>query len=344
MEHEAPHTAVRPVDLSTPYLGLHLRNPIVASPSPLTGTIDGISRLVAAGVGAVVLPSILEEQVWNEAARRLERMPDGIGRLDRVASRRPRPSAALDDANDGLDLIRRARAEFDVPVIASLNGGDAGGWPAYAHALQQAGASAIELNIYEIPAEAGRSGRAAEDRHVEILKIVKSVVTIPVAVKLAPWLSAPGELAARLVEAGADGLVLFNRFLQPDIDLDRLSVVPRLELSTSVESRLPMMWIALLRGRLPVSLAATTGVADATDVVKYLLAGADVVMTASAVLRHGPAYAAELVGGLESWLADNGYATVDEVRGLLRAALGEDAAAKRAAYVDVLRSGRELYG
>ena len=164
MEHEDPHPAVRPVDLSTAYLGLHLRNPIVASPSPLTGTIDGISRLVAAGVGAVVLPSILEEQVWIEAARRLERMPDGLGRLDRVTSRRPRPSPALDDAGDGLDLIRRARSEFDVPVIASLNGGDAGGWPAYAHALQQAGASAIELNIYEIPAEAGRSARAAEDR------------------------------------------------------------------------------------------------------------------------------------------------------------------------------------
>ena len=321
---------------STTYLGLNLRNPIVASPSPLTGTIDGLGRLVAAGVGAVVLPSILEEQVWNEAARRLERMPDGIGSLDRVASRRPAAPGAVDDAAGGLELIREAAAAFDVPVIASLNGGAAGGWPTYAHALQQAGAAAIELNIYEIPAEAARSARAVEDRHLEILQTVKSVVTIPVAVKLAPWLTAPGELAARLVEAGADGLVLFNRFLQPDIDLERLAVVPRLELSTAVESRMPMTWIALLRGRLPASLAATTGVEDATDVVKYLLAGADVVMTASAVLRHGPEYAAELIGGLEDWLAANDHATVGEIRGLLRTALGEDAAAKRAAYIDVL--------
>ena len=172
---------------------------------------------------------------------------------------------------------------------------------------------------------------------------MKSVVTIPVAVKLAPWLSAPGELAARLVEAGADGLVLFNRFLQPDIDLDRLSVVPRAR-ALDVGGEPPADDVDRLAPRpSAVSLAATTGVADATDVVKYLLAGADIVMTASAVLRHGPAYAAELIGGLESWLADHGYATVDEVRGLLRAALGEDAASKRAAYVDVLRSGRELY-
>ena len=177
------------VDLSTTYLGLNLRNPIVASPSPLTGTIDGLGRLVAAGVGAVVLPSILEEQVWNEAARRLERMPDGIGSLDRVASRRPAAPGAVDDAAGGLELIREAAAAFDVPVIASLNGGAAGGWPTYAHALQQAGAAAIELNIYEIPAEAALSARAVEDRHLEILQTVKSVVTIPVAVKLAPWLT-----------------------------------------------------------------------------------------------------------------------------------------------------------
>ena len=343
MEHPPPPEPGRAAYLSTRYLGLDLRNPLVASPSPLTGTLDGIRRLVDAGVGAVVLPSVLEEQVWSDAARRLERSPDSAERLARVRSR-PASRAPLDDATVGLDLIRRARAEFDVPVIASLNGGDAGGWPAYAHALQQAGAQAIELNVYEIPADEGRSGRAVEDRHVEILRIVKSVVTIPVAVKLAPWLSAPGELGVRLVEAGADGLVLFNRFLQPDIDLDRLAVVSRLELSTSVETRLPMTWIALLRGRVSASLGATTGVAEAADVVKYLLAGTDVVMTASAVLRNGPAFAGELIAGLDAWLTAGGYASVGEIRGALRDALGDDGATKRAAYVDVLRTGHELYG
>ena len=177
-----------------------------------------------------------------------------------------------------------------MPVIASLNGGSGGGWPAYAHALQQAGAAAIELNIYDIPADVGTSAAEVEDRYVEILASVKSVVTIPVAVKLPPWFSAPGAVALRLAAAGADGLVLFNRFLQPDIDPEELTVVSRLHLSTARESTLPMTWIALLRGRVDVSLAATTGVEGPAEVAKFLLAGADVVMTASALLRHGPEY------------------------------------------------------
>lgn len=331
------------VDLTTTYLGLTLRSPIVASPSPLTGTLDGIRRLARAGIGAVVLPSVFEEQVWREAQRLLERRPDSVGSLARVSSYRPDRSVALDDPSDALELIRQARAEVDVPVIASLNGAGAGGWPAYAHALQQAGAAAIELNIYDIPADVGASGSKVEDRYLEILSSVKSVVTVPVAVKLPPWFSSSGEVAVRLAGAGADGLVLFNRFLQPDIDHERLTIVPRLHLSTAHEAALPMTWIAILRGRVHASLAATTGVEGPVEVVKFLLAGADVVMTASAVLRHGPEYVTELTDGLIAWMRSKDYAAVGDVRGLLSAALGADAASKRAGYVDVLQAGRQRY-
>jgi dihydroorotate dehydrogenase (fumarate) len=339
----ASHTDT-PVDLTTTYLGLTLRSPIVASPSPLTGTLDGIRRLARAGAGAIVLPSVFEEQVWRFSERLLARNPDGIGRLDRVSSYPPAPAVNLDDAADAFDLIRAAVDAVDVPIIASLNGGGSGGWPVYAHGLQQAGAAAIELNIYDIAADVGASAATVEDRYAEILASVKSVVTIPVAVKLPPWFSSVGAIATRLVDAGADGLVLFNRFLQPDIDPERLAVTSAMRLSSSYESTLPMTWIALLRGRVDASLAATTGVEGPADVARFLLAGADVVMTASAVLRHGPEYVTELTDGLVSWMRSKEFSTVDAVRGLLSEALGSDAASHRAGYVDVLQAGRRHYG
>jgi dihydroorotate dehydrogenase (fumarate) len=340
---EQTDDGARSVDLATGYLGLRLRTPLVASPSPLTGTLAGISELAAAGVGAIVLPSILEEQVWTDARSQIERRADSVGRLARVSANAPAEGMRYSDPADTLSLLRAAREAVDVPLIASLNGGAGGGWPAYAHALQQAGADAIELNVFAVPADADASARAIEDLHLELLSTVKSAVTIPVAVKLAPWLTAPGELAERLVAAGADGLVLFNRFMQPDIDVERVAVVPRPELSAAWESRLPMAWIALLRGRVQASLAATTGVAGPDEVVKYLLAGADVVMTASAVLRHGPQYACTLLDGLEAWLRVHGYASAGEARGLLRGALGSDAVAKRAGYVRFRAAGDQVF-
>jgi len=331
------------VDLATGYLGLRLRTPLVASPSPLTGTLAGIRELVDAGVGAIVLPSILEEQVWTDARAHIERLGDSVGQLERVSAHAPAEGMRYSDPADTVSLLRAARAAVDVPLIASLNGGAGGGWPAYAHALQQAGADAIELNVFGVPADADASARAIEDVHLELLATVKSAVTIPVAVKLAPWLTAPGELAERLVAAGADGLVLFNRFMQPDIDVEQVAVVPRPELSAAFESRLPMAWIALLRGRVPASLAATTGVTGPDEVVKYVLAGADVVMTASAVLRHGPQFARTLIDGLAAWLHAHGYGSVAEARGLLRGALGSDAVAKRAGYVRFRAAGERAF-
>jgi dihydroorotate dehydrogenase (fumarate) len=227
----------------------------------------------------------------------------------------------------------------DVPVIGSLNGVTTGGWTSYARAMQDAGAAAIELNIYYIPGDPHISGRVVEQRHVDILGRVKAAVTVPVAVKLGPYYSSTGEMALRLDEAGADGLVLFNRFLQPDIDPETLAVLPAVDLSSPAEARLPRTWISLLRKHLRASLAATTGVEGSQDVVKYLLAGADVVMTASALIRHGPGHAAVLLDGLAEWMSRKGYSSVADLRGLLAVPAGADQAAyERAGYVRALHA------
>jgi dihydroorotate dehydrogenase (fumarate) len=252
--------------------------------------------------------------------------------------------AAADDAaaepspRRYLSLLERAAAAVDVPIIGSLNGVTAGGWTSYARAMQDAGAAAIELNIYYIPGDPRISGRDVEQRHIDILCGVKTAVTVPVAVKLSPHFSSTGEMALRLDQAGADGLVLFNRFLQPDIDPESMAVLPIVDLSSTREARLPRTWISILRHQLRASLAATTGVDEPSDVVKYLLAGADVVMTASALIRYGPEHAAVLLDGLSEWMARKGYASVGEVRGLLAVPADADQAAyERAGYVRALR-------
>jgi dihydroorotate dehydrogenase (fumarate) len=223
-------------------------------------------------------------------------------------------------------------------VIGSLNGITPGGWTGYARAMQDAGAAAIELNISYLPGDPNISGRDVEQRHVDVLVRVKDAVTVPVAVKLGPYFSSTGEIARRLDEAGADALVLFNRFLQPDIDEEKLAVVPAVGLSSPAEARLPRTWIALLHGRVRASLAATTGVESAGDVAKYLLAGADVVMTASALLRHGPEHARTLLDGLSNWMAQKGFASLDDLRGMLSVpADGDESAHERAGFVSALR-------
>jgi dihydroorotate dehydrogenase (fumarate) len=327
------------MDLATRYMGLELRNPLIASPSPLSYTLDGVRRLAHGGVGAIVLFSLFEEQLREEAAHNAE-LVDGPSEsfaeaLDYV------PAIAKEDPGPRryLELLEQAAATVDVPVIASLNGATPGGWADYARAMQDAGAAAIELNIYYIPGDARVSGREVEERHVEVLQRVKAAVTIPVAVKLSPYFSSPGEVAVRLDQAGADALVLFNRFLQPDIDPEQLMVLPRVNLSTPNDGRLPRAWIALLRETISASLAATTGVEVPADVARYLLAGADVVMTTSALLRHGPGYATELIDGLSGWMTRKGFSSVDDLRGMLAVptATGE-AASQRAGYVSAMRA------
>ena len=326
------------MELATRYMGLRLRNPLVASASPLSYTLDGVRSLADAGVGAIVLFSLFEEQVREEAARNA-RLVEGPAEsfaeaLDYV------PAVVEEDAGPRryLSLLERAAAAVDVPVVASLNGVTPEGWTDYARAMQDAGAAAIELNVYFLPGDPHATGRDVEQRHVDVLQRVKDAVTIPVAVKLSPYFSSIGEVAQRLDDAGADALVLFNRFLQPDIDPERLAIVPRVTLSSPGDARLPRTWIALLRGRVRAALAATTGVDGPADVASYLLAGADVVMTTSALLRHGPGHATVLLDGLSEWMARHGFAAVDELRGMLAVpAAADQAAYERAGYVTALR-------
>jgi dihydroorotate dehydrogenase (fumarate) len=333
-------------DLATRYLGLDLRSPLIASASPMSATADGVRRLADGGVSAVVLPSLFEEQLRQQAER--DAVMADAGTESFAESLSYFPAAASADGGPGryLSLLKRAAAAVDIPVIASLNGASTGGWTDYASALQDSGAAAIELNIYYLPGDVFFTGSDVERRHVEILTTVKAVVSIPVAVKLSPYFSSTGEMALRLDEAGADALVLFNRFLQPDIDPDKLAVVSEVTLSNPVDARLPRTWIALLHGRVRASLAATTGVETPDDLARYLLAGADVVMSASALLRHGPEHATVLIDGLEEWMSRKGFAAVDELRGLLAVPHETDEADyQRAGYVGALRQANSgTYG
>jgi len=327
------------MELSTDYMGLTLRNPLVASASPLSYTVDGVRRLADAGVSAVVLYSLFEEQLRKEAAENSRLVDVGTESFAESLSYFPDEAEEEPGPRQYLSLLERAVAAVDVPVIASLNGVTPGGWADYAVAMQGAGAAAIELNIYYLPGDPRISGRDVEQRYLDVLARVKDVVSVPVAVKLSPYFSSTGEMALRLDEAGADGLVLFNRFLQPDIDPETLNVVPSVGLSIPAEARLPRTWIALLSGRVSASIAATTGVEDPADVVKYLLAGADVVMTASALLRHGTEHAGVLLNGLSDWMKRKGFATLAEMRGMLSAAPSTDQAAhERGGYVGAMRA------
>jgi dihydroorotate dehydrogenase (fumarate) len=327
------------MDLSTSYMGLALRNPLVASPSPLSYTLDGVRRLADGGVGAIVLFSLFEEQLREHAARAFRLVEDTAESFPEAVNYFPSVVEEDGDPRSYLYLLERAVSMVDIPVIASLNGVTPEGWTDYARGMEAAGAAAIELNIYYLPGGPEVSGREVEQRYVDVLERVKAAVTVPVAVKLSPFFSSPGEMVLRLDDAGADALVLFNRFLQPEIDPEQLVVLPRVNLSSPADARLARTWIALLRGRLSASLAATSGVEVAADFARYLLAGADVVMTTSALLRHGPSYAGKLLEGLESWMARKGFETLDAVRGLLAVASEADAAAyERAGYVTAMRA------
>jgi dihydroorotate dehydrogenase (fumarate) len=329
---------VRP-DLSTRYLGLDLGSPLVASASPLTGHLDTLEALEAAGAAAVVLPSLFEEQIEHEELQLAAVLEHGAESFGEALSYFPE----LDDYNTGpdayLELVGRAKASLDIPVIASLNGSSEGGWVRYARLLEDAGADAIELNVYAVEADGSTSGRAVEERTLGLVASVREAVSLPLAVKVGPFYSAFAHMAGRLAEAGADGLVLFNRFLQPDIDLETLSVSPELHLSSPEELRLPLRWIAILRGRVPVDLAATGGAHSASDVVKLLLAGADVVMLASALLRHGPGHVDALRGDVAAWLAEREYESVEQLKGSMSQAAAPDPAAfERSQYMRALIS------
>ena len=333
------------MNLSTDYLGLRLRNPVVASAGPLSQTVEGIKSLADGGVGAVVMYSLFEEQLRHEAARAEMLTQVHEESFAEAMSYFPtRPSNSGGVTARYLELVEAGAKAIDVPLIASVNGATTGDWTAIARRMQDAGAAAIELNVYLVPGEVTVSGAEIEKRHLDILQSVKDVVGVPVAMKLSPYFSSFGHMAVELDRAGVDGLVMFNRFLQPDIDIEALEVVPGMVLSSPFEARLPRTWIAALRGRVNASLAATTGVESADDVVKYVLAGADVVMTTSALVRHGAQYSQTLVDGLTTWLKRKEL-TLGQARGLL--AVPTDAAAdvyERSGYVATLERAKAVYG
>jgi dihydroorotate dehydrogenase (fumarate) len=325
-------------DLRTRYLGMELRSPLVASSSPLTGSLDGLRRLEAAGAGAVVLPSLFEEDLAEEARQVDALLATGATGPE---ARAGHPDQAGYGAGPGayLALVERAKEALSIPVVASLNGVSRGGWVRYASRLEQAGADALELNIYYVSSRPGLSGSEVEWHYLDVVRAVRQATGIPLAVKLSPYFSSLANLAGQLAEAGANGLVLFNRFYQPDLDVEAMEVRPALELSTSTELRLPLRWIAILHRRHRVSLAASTGIHTATDVVKVLLAGADVAMMTSALLRNGPDYLRPLETGLRDWMDHHGDESVDQLRGRLsQRSIPDPAAFERANYIKTLAS------
>lgn len=307
------------MSLATVYLGLHLKNPLVASASPLNAKLDNLRRLEDAGAAAIVLPSLFQEQVEREEAANEQRMlayadssPEAMTYFPAAVAG---PYGLVPERY--LDLVRRGSEAVDIPVIASLNGSSKAGWIEYAGLVEAAGADAIELNMYHIPADLLESGRDIEARYIDIVDAVCRSVEVPVSVKLTPYLSSIGHFATTLVAHGAAGLVLFNRLLEPDIDLVAMRLADRLELSTPEELRLPLLWTAILAGRTPASLATSSGVAATEEVVKCILAGADAVMTTSALLRDGIGAMTGLVGGLRAWMDEREISEIADMRGMM---------------------------
>lgn len=333
------------MNLTTQYLGLELQHPVIASASPLSRDLDGIRRLEDHGAAAIVLFSIFEEQVLQEDAAHAHLLEAGGESFGEALSYFPQLGSYHLGPDQYLNLIRRSREATAIPIIGSLNATSPEGWSGYATRIEQAGANALELNIYYLPANLEETSAEVEARYLSALHAVKQAVRIPVAVKLGPYFSAFGNMARRLDEAGVDGLVLFNRFYQPDFDLDQLTVAPTLELSRANEIRLGLFWIALLHGRVRASLAATTGVTSGQEVAKYLLAGADAVMTASALLRQGPEHLRSLVDGLSDWMTQKGYASVAQARGTMsHRNVADPTAFERANYIRILENYKSRWG
>jgi dihydroorotate dehydrogenase (fumarate) len=328
-------------DLQTRYLGLELRSPIVASAAPHNADPAMARRLERAGAGAIVLPSLFEEEILAEEIELTRSLEQGTEVFAEALDYFPAVDSFTGAADRYLSALARVKASAAVPIIASLNATSVGGWVTHARRIQDAGADALELNLYHVAADPRRSAADVEARDLDLIAAVRAAITIPLAVKLSPFYSAFAHFAAAATSVGADGLVLFNRFYQPDLDLETIEVVPRLELSHPWEMRLPVRWIAILRPQLDpdVSLAATSGADSGADVAKGLLVGADVVMMTSALLRHGPEHIASVEAELRDWMADHEYASVSEMRGSASAATVDDPSAfERANYMTTLHS------
>ncbi len=329
------------MDLSSTYLGLKLRNPLVASASPLTEHVENFKKLEDVGIGAIVMHSLFEEQIKAEAAELEAHLEQGTESFAESLTYYPNIRDYHVGPEQYLANLEKGKKSVKVPVIASLNGSSAGGWLKYARNLEDAGADAIELNIYFIPTNPSVSSLEVERVSEDIVGLVKTKVKIPVAVKLSPYFSAMVDFAKRLETAGADGLVLFNRFYQPDIDLDELAVEPKLTLSTNFEMRLPLRWVAILRGNLKASLAATTGIHEGQDAIKMILAGADATMLCSTLLKNGIGQVATVLKDMEDWIKAQEYSSIKEMKGILSHKKNANPEAfERANYLKTLQSYR----
>jgi dihydroorotate dehydrogenase (fumarate) len=328
------------MDLSTTYLGMKLKNPIVPSASPLSRTVSSIRKLEDAGASAVILYSLFEEEL-NQESRTLDRyLTEGTESYAEALSYFPEAQTYTEIGPDSyLEHIHRVKKAVDIPIIASLNGVSTGGWVKFAKEIEGAGADALELNVYYLPTQLELSGVEVEQIYIDILKDVKSVINLPVAVKLSPFFSATANMMNKLVDNGADGLVLFNRFYQPDLDLENLEVVPHLVLSTSAALRLPMRWIAILYGRLNVDFALTSGAHTADDALKAVAAGASIVQMASELLKNGSGRIGEILAEMSDWLYEHEYESLDLLQGSLsQINVSFPAAFERANYLEIVRS------
>ncbi|HFC12607.1 MAG TPA: dihydroorotate dehydrogenase-like protein [Anaerolineae bacterium] len=333
------------MELTTTYLGLELKSPIVPSSSPLMRDLDNLRRMEDAGAGAVILHSLFEERITHEAHTLNEHLLQGTDSFAEALDYFPDIADYKTSPDFYVAHLQKAKAALDIPVIASLNGVSSGGWIQYARDLEAAGADALELNIYFLPTDPNLSSGEVENLYLDALRDVKATISIPIAMKLNPYFSALANMTTRLATAGADGLVLFNRFYQPDLDLEQLEVVPHLRLSTTDELRLPLRWIALLYGRVPVDFALTTGVHTSMDALKGLAAGAQVVLMASEILRNGIGRIHDINTGVSAWLVKNEYDSLDQLRGSMsQVNCGEPAAFERANYMRVLSSYAADYG
>lgn len=327
------------LDLTTTYMGLHLKNPLVASASPLSKKLDTVRRLQDAGAAAIVMYSLFEEQITHESYELDHYLERGTHSYAEALSYFP----DLDTYNMGpetyLEHLHRVKQAVQIPVIGSLNGISSGGWVEYAEKIEQAGADALELNIYYLPTDPNLSSMEIEDEYVQLVRDVRAKVHIPLALKLSPFFTALPHIAQRFASAGADGLVLFNRFYQPDFDLETLEVVPNLQLSTSHELRLPLRWIALLYGRIEADFALTSGIHTAYDVLKAVMAGASVTMMASTLLEHGVGRLMYILADLQAWMDEHEYSSITEMKGSMsQQAVAEPAAFERANYLKTLNA------
>lgn len=329
------------MDLSTTYLGLKLKHPVVPSASPLSRTLDNIRRMEDAGASAIVMYSLFEEQITHESHRLDHYLAYGSESYAEAMSYFPEPSAYNLGPDEYVNLIARAREATDIPIIGSLNGISTGGWVDYAKKIEQAGAQGLELNMYYIPTDPHITGTVVEQMYLDIVCEVKQSISLPLAVKLNPYFSATANMAHRLATQGADALVLFNRFYQPDFDLENLEVVPHLVLSNSNELRLPLRWVAILYGRVPVDLAITSGVHTHEDVLKGMMAGAKVTMITSELLQHGFKRINEIVADLTRWMEEREYESIVQMQGSMsQKNVAEPTAFERANYMKALQSWR----